>query len=49
MEKNTAPESGTEAEKALLNRELEKGRASGLSKRTPEQIRAAFRKAREAA
>lgn len=37
------------AERALLNRELEKGLASGKSKRTPEQVRAAFRKAREAA
>ena len=37
------------AEMALLKRELEKGLASDVSKRTPEQIRAAFRKAREAA
>ena len=35
--------------KALLKRELEKGLASGSSKRTPEQIREAFRKARAAA
>ena len=32
-----------------LKRELEKGLASGTSKRTPAQIRADFRKAREAA
>ena len=37
------------AGKAVLKRELEKGLASGLSKRTPEKVRAAFRKAREAA
>ena len=37
------------AEKALLKRELEKGLASGVSKRSPEQVRTAFRKAREAA
>jgi hypothetical protein len=35
--------------KALLKRELEKGLASGTGKRTPQQIREAFRKAREAA
>ena len=35
--------------KALLKRELEKGLASGVSERSPEQVRAAFRKAREAA
>ena len=34
---------------ALLKRELEQGLASGLSKRTPAQIRADFRSAREAA
>jgi hypothetical protein len=37
------------AQQALLKHELEKGLESGLSKRSPEQIRAAFRKAREAA
>ena len=37
------------AGKALLKRELESALASGLSKRSPAQIRAAFRKAREAA
>ncbi len=37
------------AGKALLKRELEQGLASGISKRTPDEIRAAFRKAREAA
>ncbi|QYU67915.1 hypothetical protein J4558_24125 [Leptolyngbya sp. 15MV] len=36
-------------DKALLKRELEKGLASGVSTRTPEQVRTAFRKAREAA
>ena len=48
MKKNLAPFSDAEA-KAALKRELEKGLASGVSKRTPEQIRADFRKAREAA
>lgn len=38
-----------EAGKAELKRELEKGLASGVSQRTPEEVRAAFRKAREAA
>lgn len=37
------------ANQALLKRELEKGLASGVSKRTPAQIREAVRKAREAA
>ena len=37
------------ANKALLKRELEKGLASGISKRSPAQIRDAFRKGREAA
>jgi hypothetical protein len=37
------------AGKALLKRELEKGLASGISNRTPEQVRLAFRKARDAA
>ena len=37
------------AQAALLKRELEKGLASGVSKRTPAQIREAVRKAREAA
>lgn len=36
-------------EAALLKRELEKGLTSGIGKRTSEQIRADFRKAREAA
>ena len=34
---------------ARLKAELEAGLASGISKRTPAQIRADFRKAREAA
>ena len=38
-----------ENESDLLKRELEKGLASGISKRTPAQIRADFRRAREAA
>ena len=48
MKKSLAPftEAGAGA---ALKRELEKGLASGVSKRTPEQIRADFRKAREAA
>lgn len=37
------------AQAALLKRELEKGLASGIGKRTPAQIRADFRRAREAA
>ena len=37
------------AEIAALKRELEQGLASGISKRTPEQILADFRRAREAA
>ncbi|MGN6356835.1 MAG: hypothetical protein ACTHLU_05080 [Novosphingobium sp.] len=44
-----APQSAAEAGKAALKRELEKGLASGRSKRTPEQILEAIRKAREAA
>jgi hypothetical protein len=39
----------TKAQKLLLKQELEKGLASGKSKRTPRQIRADYRKAREAA
>lgn len=49
MAKKVQPLDKHAADKALLKRELEKGLASGVSKRTPEQIRAAFRKAREAA
>ena len=48
MKKPPVPVFDGEAE-AALKRELEKGLASGVSKRTPEQIRADFRKAREAA
>lgn len=44
-----AAKSAIEVGKAALKRELEKGLASGKSKRTPEQIREAIRKAREAA
>jgi hypothetical protein len=49
MSKTVPPLDKDAAGKALLMRELEKGLASGVSKRSPEQIRAAFRKAREAA
>jgi hypothetical protein len=49
MTKKAQPLDKDAASKALLKRELEKGLASGVSKRTPEQVRAAFRKAREAA
>jgi hypothetical protein len=49
MTKKVHPLDEQVAQKALLKRELEKGLASGLSKRSPEQIRTAFRKAREAA
>jgi hypothetical protein len=37
------------SQQQLLKRELEKGLASGVSKRSPAQIGEAFRKAREAA
>ena len=37
------------ADAATLKRELDKGIGSGISKRTPAQIRADFRRAREAA
>lgn len=49
MSKKVQPLDKCAADKALLKRELEKGLASGVSKRTPEQVHAAFRKAREAA
>jgi hypothetical protein len=49
MEKKVQPLTSEEADKTLLKRELEKGLASGVSKRTPAQIHDAFRKAREAA
>lgn len=49
MTKQVKPLDKDAAGKALLKRELEKGLASGVSTRTPEQIRTAFRKAREAA
>ena len=48
MKKPLVPISDGEAA-AALKRELQKGLASGVSKRTPDQIRADFRKAREAA
>jgi hypothetical protein len=34
------------ADKALLKRELEKGLASGLSNRTPEQVRLSYQTSR---
>ena len=40
---------GQDTSAAARRRELEKGLESGVSKRSPEQIRADFRKAREAA
>jgi hypothetical protein len=49
MKKNEPSKTDEEAGKAKLKVELEKGLASGVSKRTPAQIRTAFRKAREAA
>ena len=47
----TTPANNPSTEDAadVLKRELEKGLASGVSKRSPEQIRADFRKASEAA
>ena len=42
-------QSSSEDDASLLKRELEKGLVSGLSTRTPAQIRADFRRAREAA
>ena len=42
-------QSPAEDDTALLKRELDKGLESGLSGRTPAQIRADFRRAREAA
>ncbi len=49
MSRKVQPLENGNAGKALLKRELEKGLASGVGKRSPEQVRAAFRKAREAA
>ena len=49
MTKQTELPDSNVAAKSALKRELEKGRTSGISKRTPAQIRSAFRKAREAA
>jgi hypothetical protein len=49
MKKPRQPSTEDSANSELLKRELEKGLASGVSKRTPAQIRADFRKAREAA
>jgi len=49
MKKDQQKQATDKADAALLKRELEKGLASGVSKRTPAQIRADFRRAREAA
>ncbi len=49
MKKPGDTKSEKAANTALLKRELVKGLDSGVSKRSPEQIRADFRKAREAA
>lgn len=49
MAKEASRQTETERGKALLKRELQLGLESGISKRTPAQIRAAIRKAREAA
>ena len=49
MKKPQQPQAADKADAAMLKRELDKGIASGLSKRTPAQIRADFRRAREAA
>jgi hypothetical protein len=46
---NPAETIPTEAQKRLLKQELEKGLASGKSNRSPRQIRADYRKVREAA
>lgn len=48
MKKQAEQPDDTTVARATLKRELEKGLASGVSKRTPAQIRTAFRKAREA-
>ena len=47
MSKQAKPLDNSAAGKALLKRELEQGLASGVSERTPDQIRTTFRKARE--
>ncbi len=49
MKQPKQPQADDLANAELLRRELAKGLASGVSKRTPAQIRADFRKAREAA
>ena len=49
MNKDVQPLNANAAGKALLKHELDKGLASGVSKRSPDQVQAAFRKAREAA
>ena len=49
MSKEMQPLDTDAAGRSILKRELDKGLASGISKRSPDQVRAAFRKAREAA
>lgn len=49
MSRLEKPQTDTVADAAVLTRELTRGLASGVSKRSPDQIRADFRKAREAA
>lgn len=49
MSKQVQPLDNNAAGKALLKRQLEEALKSGVSTRTPDQIRTAFRKAREAA
>ncbi len=49
MKKPPQPQADNKADAALLKRELDKGLASGIGKRTPAQIRADYRRAREAA
>jgi hypothetical protein len=49
MKKSKQPQADKLAAAALLARELNKGLSSGVGKRSPAQIRADFRKAREAA
>lgn len=49
MKKSEQTSADRLAAAALLERELQKGLSSGVSKRSPAQIRADFRKTREAA
>jgi hypothetical protein len=49
MSKKLQPLDKPASDQALLKRELQKGLSSGVSKRSPEEVRAAFRRARAAA